>query len=293
MEQVSGCETWVAAKSETGREEAPSSATGAWLLGAPLSGTGPGAASGSGHGPGPGSRPGTRAEDGQGTEPEPGPETGPRPGTRAEDGPGPGAEVELGSAAALVPVTEPEPGCGLVMNDGLVPWSEARPPAAVWSRSEMVSDPTGEDSTRDAAVHGAPAVPPPGAQAGAAVAGSGGDCCLLLEATAAAPGAFGALLLRQVTANRNEIGVVAAGLPLPVSLGPRFTRYVLWLFGGGSLRLGLPLGAAGAPVGPLYAGGVGPLPTMPLSELAISAEPPASTSLTGPVVLEGSFAFCR
>lgn len=118
-------------------------------------------------------------------------------------------------------------------------------------------------------------------------------CCVTLQATGQAPEGFGVLLLQTLAPGEQEVAVVVAGLPPPAAFGRRFTRYVLWLFGGGTLRLGLTLDAAPSGVGTVYAGGIGPMSLGSLSEIAVSAEPPATGSITGPVVLEGSFAFCR
>jgi len=116
-------------------------------------------------------------------------------------------------------------------------------------------------------------------------------CCVKLQSTGRVPAALGVLGLG-VGANQEEFTVVASGLPQPSSLGGGFTRYVAWVFGGGTLRLGITLQGSGAGPGGTYAGGIGPLVPAPLSEVALSAEPPFTATLTGPVVLLGSFAFC-
>ncbi len=118
-------------------------------------------------------------------------------------------------------------------------------------------------------------------------------CCVVLRSSSAAPLAFGALSLVVATTGQAALATVAAGLPPPSSFGARLARYALWLFGGGALRLQMTLGAAASSLGTVYAAGSGPLASTPLSEIAISAEPPASASITGPVVLTGSFGLCR
>ena len=118
-------------------------------------------------------------------------------------------------------------------------------------------------------------------------------CCVVLRPSSAAPLAFGALSLIVATTGQTALATVAAGLPPPASFGARFTRYAVWLFGGGALRLQVTLGAAAASLGSVYAAGSGPLAPTPLSEIAISAEPPASATITGPVALTGSFGLCH
>jgi len=118
-------------------------------------------------------------------------------------------------------------------------------------------------------------------------------CCVVLRSTGQAAAALGVLGLGVISTEQEEITVVAGGLPLPQTFGGGFTRYVAWVFGGGSLRLGITLGRVASNLGGTYAGGLASVVPGPLSEIAVTPEPPFTATLTGPVVLDGSFAFCR
>lgn len=118
-------------------------------------------------------------------------------------------------------------------------------------------------------------------------------CCIRMQATDQTPSAFGVLSLLLPTTGMQQFLAVVEGLPPPQRFGGRYTRYVVWIYGGGSLRFAFAIGAAAADLGTVYAGGTGTLPAGPLSEAAVSAEPAGSTTLTGPIVLLGSVGLCR
>lgn len=120
-----------------------------------------------------------------------------------------------------------------------------------------------------------------------------GGCCISLGAAGATPLAVGTLLLRPAGSGWQQFIVVAGGLPPPASLRLGASQYVVGIYGGGGLRVMFALQPTRAATGTLYAGGVPPSVAGPLSEVAITAEPPFAASLHGPVVLAGSFAFCR
>jgi hypothetical protein len=133
-----------------------------------------------------------------------------------------------------------------------------------------------------------------GAPASTATVVPTGDpaCCVVLAATAEVPAAIGVLLFTAPFPKQQEVAATVAGLPPPASFGRKFTRYVLWLAGGGTLKIGLSFQtAAGLPGS--YAAAIGPLNFGALSEIVVTVEPPSTASPTGPVVMEGSFAFCR
>lgn len=116
-------------------------------------------------------------------------------------------------------------------------------------------------------------------------------CCVRLAPTGRVPAAVGVLGLG-TAGGLQTFTVLASNLPPPATLGPTFTGYVAWTYGGGTLRLSV--GLQPVPVGPAgtYAGGLGPLSPVPYSEIAVTAEPPGTATPTGPTVLLGSFASC-
>ena len=118
-------------------------------------------------------------------------------------------------------------------------------------------------------------------------------CCIRMQPTDQTPSAFGVLSLLVPATGLQQFVAVVEGLPSPQSFGAQYTRYVLWIYGGGSLRFGMALGPAAADLGTVYAGGTNALSAGPLSEAAVSAEPATSASLIGPIVLLGSFGLCR
>ena len=116
-------------------------------------------------------------------------------------------------------------------------------------------------------------------------------CCVTLQATGRVAGALGLVALGLPTPTHETILVVVAGLPPPQDIGASCVRYQVWVYGGGSLRLGIALRPGPGPG--LFAGGLGPLTPGPWSEIALTPEPRFSATPSGPVLLAASFAYCR